>query len=157
MRWKKYHLCWPKDLCLGKNDSEVRAFLGQRQTGEQSESWWGAGVSAFWWGGRARDKERAQTAWCLPREKILDSFCKENLLWKSPQPLLGSENICCALNWNTILLKLIYPYKQQGFQPTCYTQPFALIQILSLIQIELQMMGGETVKHLHVRNPMTKE
>lgn len=117
---------------------------------------WQGLVCLLWWGGAGAEKrkELRSDSLVFTKGKILNSFCKENLLWNSPQPLLESENICCALNWNTNIAESDISIQTTGFSSQLVILNARLSDSEPYTN-ELQM--GETVKHLHVRNPVTKE
>ena len=128
-------------------------FLDSDRLGNSLSPWWGL-VCQLWWGGAGQRQGKGSDSLVFTKGEILDSFCKENLLWNPPQPLLESENICCALNWNTNTAEIDISIQTTGFS----SQLVILNARLSDSEpYTNQLQMGETVKHLHVRNPVTKE
>lgn len=115
---------------------------------------WRGLVCPLWWGGAGQRQPKSSDSSVFTKGEILDSFRKENLLWNSPQPLLESENICCALKWNTNIAESDISVQTTGFSSQLVILKARLSDSEPYTN-ELQM--GETVKHLHVRNSMTKE
>ena len=115
---------------------------------------WRGLVCPLWWGGAGQRRGESSDSSVFTKGEILDSFRKENLLWNSPQPLLESENICCALNWNTNIAESDISIQTTGFSSQLVILKARLSDSEPYTN-ELQM--GETVKHLHVRNSKTKE